>query len=355
MITSRPIRRKSFCRTEGCKFIDRDRDGIPDEEDNCIDIANSDQVDVDEDGAGDACDSDIDNDGIPNDADNCPLIYNPDQKDSDQNRIGDICENDSDGDGIDNQHDVCPYNRGIFSTDFRTFEQVALDPEGQSQIDPKWITYNNGAEMVQTMNSDPGLAIGYDSFGGVDFEGTLYVDTNNDDDYIGFIFSYQNSHRFYAVMWKRNEQEYWHKDPFVAHAEPGIQIKLIYSQTGPGEILRNSLWHTGDTEGQVKLLWKDPKNVGWKDRTAYRWHLIHRPKIGLINMKIFNGKKLVVDSGNIYDSTLQGGRLGMFVFSQEMTIWSNLFYKCNGKKFYYQINYANLNFLLYLFMQIIFH
>ena len=32
-----------------------------------------------------------------------------------------------------------------------------LDPHGDSQIDPNWVIYNKGAEIVQTMNSDPGL------------------------------------------------------------------------------------------------------------------------------------------------------------------------------------------------------
>lgn len=42
---------------------------------------------------------------------------------------------------------------------------------------------------------------------------------------------------------------------------------------------------------------------------------------------------MVADSGNIYDSTLRGGRLGVFCFSQEMIIWSDLVYRCNGEEF----------------------
>lgn len=132
-------------------------------------------------------------------------------------------------------------------------------------------------------------------------------------------------------MWKKRTQTYWQSNPFRAVAEPGIQLKLVNSNTGPGKLLRNSLWHTGDTENQVKLLWKDPRNVGWKPKTSYRWSMMHRPKVGLIRLRIYEADQIVADSGNIFDSTLNGGRLGVFCFSQEMIIWSNLVYRCNGK------------------------
>ncbi|KAK6643568.1 hypothetical protein RUM43_005078 [Polyplax serrata] len=311
--------------------IDRDRDGIQDSVDNCPKVPNSDQLDTDGDGRGDECDSDADGDGVINQRDNCPYAYNPNQEDLDGDGVGDICQDDYDLDKVPNYLDNCPNNSKIFSTDFRTYQTVVLDPEGESQIDPNWVIYNKGAEIVQTMNSDPGLAVGFDAFGGVDFEGTFFVDTEIDDDYVGFIFSYQDNHKFYTVMWKKNTQTYWQATPFRAVAEPGIQLKLVLSGTGPGQMLRNSLWHTGDTEDQVRLLWKDPRKVGWKEKTAYRWLLLHRPKIGLIRLRIFEGERMISDTGNVFDSTLKGGRLGVFSFSQEMIIWSDLVYRCNDQ------------------------
>jgi len=58
------------------------------------------------------------------------------------NGRGDVCDNDADGDGINDKDDVCPENAEIHSTDFRSYQTIVLDPEGESQTDPHWAIWN---------------------------------------------------------------------------------------------------------------------------------------------------------------------------------------------------------------------
>lgn len=60
-------------------LLDSDGDGVPDDEDNCPDIANVTQTDTDGDDVGNSCD-------------NCPDDFNPDQLDNDNDGVGNVCD-----------------------------------------------------------------------------------------------------------------------------------------------------------------------------------------------------------------------------------------------------------------------
>lgn len=74
---------------------DSDGDGFGDNEDNCVNVPNPSQADFDDDGAGDACDTDFfdsDDDAVADIVDNCVFDSNFDQIDVDNDGLGDACD-----------------------------------------------------------------------------------------------------------------------------------------------------------------------------------------------------------------------------------------------------------------------
>lgn len=71
---------------------------------------------------------------------------------------------------------------------------------------PEWVFFNDGAEITQNVNSPiPGIVLGGHRLGGMNYEGTFYID-DSDDDMAGAVFSYVDNTHFYLLSWKKQDQ-----------------------------------------------------------------------------------------------------------------------------------------------------
>lgn len=134
---SHPSKAETYSSGDGLPLDpnDFDRDGTPNEFDNCPNFKATNQQDRDSDGLGDSCDpypddpiNDPDFDGYPSPTDNCPFLGNKAQDDTDndgwgngcdlctaiqdrvqrdldRDNLGDSCDDDMDGDGLPNTTD----------------------------------------------------------------------------------------------------------------------------------------------------------------------------------------------------------------------------------------------------------
>ena len=50
--------------------------------------------------------------------------------------------------------------------------------------------------------------------------------------------------------------------------------------------------------------------------------------MGLIRLRATQGTQEIMNSGDVYDFSITGGRLGLFVFGQPKVQWSNLVARC---------------------------
>ena len=58
---------------------------------------------------------------------------------------------------------------------------------------------DQGKEIFQGVNSAAAVAIGTDRLSAVDFSGTILVDDVSDDDWVGAVFSFQDTQNFYVM------------------------------------------------------------------------------------------------------------------------------------------------------------
>eukprot|EP00117_Sycon_ciliatum_P020763 scpid2291/ scgid18403/ Thrombospondin-3 len=310
---------------------DSDLDGIPDGFDNCPSVANADQADHDGGGAGDLCEGDDDEDGIADTIDNCHYVPNPRQVDSVGNGIGDACRNDYDGDGVNNAQDACPFMRTVQSGNMSVLLNISIPVE--SMADVKWHVTPQGSTVTLTSQSSaPIILLAPPRLGSVDFSGTVHVQNSEENDFFGFVFSFQSTSRFYLLQWKRTAESFL--DLPSAISKPYWQLLK-----SPSTELETWLGNSS--------IYEDKTGYGWLPHVTYSWVIQHRPDRGHIRIVVRNASHLILDSGSISDGDYRGGRLGLFSFWQADTTWSNLSVSC-AEKFNYALHFDGVDDFVHL-------
>ena len=69
---------------------------------------------------------------------------------------------------------------------------------------PVWEFRDQGKEIWQGVNSAAAVAIGTARLSAVDFSGLILVDSHVDNDFVGFVFSFQDTNNFYVVYASKN-------------------------------------------------------------------------------------------------------------------------------------------------------
>ena len=85
----------------------------------------------------------------------------------------------------------------------------------------RWEFTDGGKEINQHLNSRAGLAVADHVFSDVRFTGTVFVNTDSDDDAIGFVFGYQNNKNFYVVTSSKHQSRQVYTFLWSYHNFPG--------------------------------------------------------------------------------------------------------------------------------------
>jgi len=199
--------------------------------------------------------------------------------------------------------------------------QVPVDLNTWSKKGPagngNWVVAVDGSNVLQTINGNPTFFVSPNAFFNTTVNGSFGVETNSDDDFIGFVFGYQTPQStgtdfdFLLFDWKQTNQ---------SGSTAGFTLSRVLG-TNPN-LFDN---HQTSKPGQTVLATNVGAGRGWADNVVYDFSLNYRDDRITIGVDggafndetIFDVTLAQVDpNGTLFGGAFPSGQFGFYNYSQ---------------------------------------
>ncbi|MBE9061400.1 putative Ig domain-containing protein [cf. Phormidesmis sp. LEGE 11477] len=199
-----------------------------------------------------------------------------------------------------------PGSTEIFDLSTWTVEQYDFT---NRDVPGDWVVSADGTVVEQLNNSNASIFLSPTEFSNERIEGTFRTNTTEDDDFIGFVFGYQDNQHYYLFDWKQKPQN----APY-GPSESGMHVRVVNSEAPlDGE----DFWLRGEDNEKIKTLYSN--DIAYSDQTDYQFSIDLTP--GAFTITVREGDR-VVDSITVEDDTFAAGKFGFFNMSQKNVFYS---------------------------------
>ncbi|MBW2255721.1 MAG: hypothetical protein JRI25_14120 [Deltaproteobacteria bacterium] len=194
--------------------------------------------------------------------------------------------------------------------DYATWHPVLYDlAVGSEQPTADWQVAEDGASVTQVVNADPSIFLSDTVLKDQAIEGTWLVHGDSDDDFIGFVFGYQDPGHTYVFDWKSAAQ---------SGVPEGVAVKhLAAPYDGPptGQLPKGMppIGAANGTWDELAVPDGDPVTVlhrgeveGWRHDHEYRFRLEQRGSDAVID--VWEGER------PLYSTRIEDAEVGRFGF-----------------------------------------
>jgi hypothetical protein len=198
--------------------------------------------------------------------------------------------------------------------DLSSWSALTLNfPGGQAA--GSWVLEPGNTAVQQVINADPSFYLNNLNQTSYSIQGSWQVlETGGDDDYMGFVFGYQNSSNFYLFDWKQGTQGY-----VGTTAAEGMSIKKFDGAGNNGlvDLSLEEFWENQSSLGDMSLLATNHSSTaGWVDNVLYDFLLDFNLNPGEIHIVVKQGATELWNI-TVNDSTFTAGEFGFFNNSQQ--------------------------------------